>query len=145
MTRDIRLWPGVVAVSLQWLLWFVTPRLVVGGMLWQMGGSALSGLAVLLWWMFFSRVPHLERWGALGLIGGLGVAFRAVVDPSIRGGMMGAMFPLYSFPVVTTALVVAAAADAAVGFGDITSCGAGGFDRGCFRGVYRAAHGRHYG
>ena len=110
MSSRIRLWPGVVAVSLQWLLWFVTPRIVVDGGLWQMGGSALSGLAVLLWWMFFSRVPHVERWGALALIAGLGVAFRAVVDPSIQGGHMGAMFPLYSFPVVTMALVVSAAA-----------------------------------
>jgi outer membrane protein assembly factor BamB len=110
MSTRIRVWPGVVAVAVQWLLWSVTPRVVVDGMLWQMGGSALCGLAVLLWWMFFSRVPHLERWGAFALIAGLGVAFRSVVDPSIRGGMMGAMFPLYAFPVVTTALVVSAAA-----------------------------------
>ena len=110
MNRQIRLLPGVVAVTMQWLLWFVTPRAVVDGMLWQMGGSALSGLAVLIWWMFFSRVPRLERWGAFALIAGLGVMFRALVDPSIRGGMMGAMFALYAFPVVTMALVAAAAA-----------------------------------
>lgn len=28
-------------------------------------GGAIGGIAVLVWWAFFSRVRHAERWGGL--------------------------------------------------------------------------------
>jgi len=59
--KQLRLWPGVVAVTLQWLSWFgvpiVAPALTPFGMM----GGALCGLAVLVGWAFFSRVPRAER------------------------------------------------------------------------------------
>jgi outer membrane protein assembly factor BamB len=112
MNTRIRLWPGVVAVSLQWLFWFIAPFIAPDRMLWTMGASAVSGLAVLVWWMFFSRVPHAQRWGAFAVIAAAGLATKFILDASIAGGMMGMMFPMYAFPLVTMSLVVAAAAGA---------------------------------
>lgn len=55
----LRLWPGVVAIALQVLLWTVAPLVVGEGVLIAAGGSALFGLVVVLWWLFFSRAVWL--------------------------------------------------------------------------------------
>src|SRR5215510_15064345 len=66
--KPLRLWPGVIAVTLQWLIWFgvtvVAPDAMAGAMI----GSAACALAVLVWWLFFSRSPWAERLGAVALI-----------------------------------------------------------------------------
>ncbi len=71
-------------------------------------GELVGGLLVLLWWAFFSRWPHAERWGALALIIIALMATRRVLDPSIATGMMGMMFIGYAIPVVCLALVAGA-------------------------------------
>lgn len=107
--HPIRLWPGVVAVILQWLLWLVVPMLAPdAAMIGMLGGIAGGGLAVLIWWLFFSRVPWMERIGALALIAGAAFATRPILDKSIAGGMMGMMFPMLSIPVLSLALVAGA-------------------------------------
>src|SRR5438093_13622512 len=68
--KPLRLWPGVVAVVLLWLARFGLKAAIPGfrgfslGMMWALGGAA----AVLLWWVFFSRVPWLERLGGIVLM-----------------------------------------------------------------------------
>jgi outer membrane protein assembly factor BamB len=109
----LRLWPGVVAVTLQWLAWAVLPLIAPGATLVSIGGGVLGGLLVLAWWLFFSRAPWLERGLALALF-----ALALVLTPrvpgllhvSIAGGMMGLMFPIYAVPVLSLALVFWAAA-----------------------------------
>ncbi len=92
--RPLRLWPGVVAVALQWMCWYGLPRLVPSfqaGMIGAMGGVAL-GLLVIVWWAFFSRAPRLERWGAVPLAA-VAVGARArVVHESIGAMGMGVGF-----------------------------------------------------
>ena len=52
--RPLRLWPGVLAVALQWLVWLVVPMVVPdAGIIGALGGL-VGGLAVVLWWMLFS-------------------------------------------------------------------------------------------
>src|SRR5262249_51529493 len=51
-----------------------------------------------------------ERLGAVALIVVSVVATKRVVHPSIAGGMMGMMLPIFSLPALSLALVVAAAA-----------------------------------
>ena len=78
----LRLWPGVVAVTLQWmgfLLRLIDPALGV----WAMLGAVVFGLVVVVWWLVFSRAPWWERVGALALIGLAVVATRSLVHPSI--------------------------------------------------------------
>ena len=109
--QPLRVWPGVVAVILQWFLWLMPgagPFAMVGGVL---GG----GLAVLVWWLFFSRAPRIERWGAVALMLVASAATRPILHQSIAGGMMGMMFVVYAIPVLSLALVAWAVAWAAVG------------------------------
>ncbi len=68
-------------------------------------GSLLAGLAILVWWAFFSRAPRLERWGAVVLIVVAVLATRPILHPSLATGMMGMMFPVYATPVLSLALV----------------------------------------
>jgi len=68
--KPLRLWPGVVAVVLLWLARFGLKIVVPGFEGFQLGmmGGLLGALAVVLWWVFFSRAPHFERWGAIILM-----------------------------------------------------------------------------
>ncbi len=108
--KPLRLWPGVVAVVLQWLLWFVVPIVAPDATMFAVFGGLACALAVLVWWLLFSRAPWLERVGAIILMVVAVVATKRVVHPSIAGGMMGMMLPIYSIPVLSLALVAWAVA-----------------------------------
>lgn len=109
--KPVRLWPGVVAVALQWFAWQALPALVPEAAMYGiLGGVFGGGAAVLLWWLFFSRTPWLERLGALVLIPAAVFGTYFLVHPSIANGAMGLMLPLYSIPVLCLALVVWAGA-----------------------------------
>ncbi|MHB8524517.1 MAG: PQQ-binding-like beta-propeller repeat protein [Limisphaerales bacterium] len=85
------------------------PIVAPDAILFAIFGGALCALAVLVWWVFFSRAPHLERWGAIVLIIVASVATSRFIDKSIATGMMGFMFPFFAIPVMCLALVVGAA------------------------------------
>jgi outer membrane protein assembly factor BamB len=74
-------------------------------MMFGMLGGLICGLAIVVWWLVFSRAPWLERVGALVLIVIAVIVAKRVVHPSIAGGMMGMMLPVYSIPVMSMALV----------------------------------------
>lgn len=66
----LRVWPGVVAVALQWIFRFGVKELFPGikGFGYAvMGSLALAGV-LLLWWLFFSRARWLERLGAIAMM-----------------------------------------------------------------------------
>lgn len=107
---QLRLWPGVVAVLLLWFLRFGVPAVVPEAMILGVIGELVGGLAVLVWWVFFSRAPWSERWGAVVLMVAASAATRRILDESIAGGMMGMMFVAYSIPVLSLALVAGAVA-----------------------------------
>ena len=107
--RPLRLWPGVAAVALQWLLWYVMPLLMP-----SQGGTAVIGafavgLAVMAWWLFFSRSPWAERLGVMGLMIVAAAITSRLVHPSIANGMMGFMLLVYAVPALCLALVAGAA------------------------------------
>jgi outer membrane protein assembly factor BamB len=108
--RPLRLWPGVIAVALQWLIWYGVPVIAPEAFMGVMIGGLACTLAVLVWWLFFSRAPWAERLGAVALMVVSVVATKRVVHPSIAGGMMGMMLPIFSIPALSLALVAAAAA-----------------------------------
>jgi len=108
--KPLRLWPGVVIVALQLVVWIGVPFFVPDA-----GGTAIlaglgGGLAVILWWLFFSRAPWLERVGAVVLMIVAVFATSRIVHKSIAGGMMGMMLPILAIPVLGLALVAWAAA-----------------------------------
>jgi outer membrane protein assembly factor BamB len=67
-------------------------------------------VAILVWWLFFSRAPWVERGGALALMVGAMVVTSRFLHVSIAGGAMGMLFPLYAIPVLCLGLVVSAVA-----------------------------------
>ena len=103
--QRILLWPGTAAVTLQWVIRFGTPLVAPQAAAFSVIGGMVGGLAVLVWWAFFSRVPPLERWGAVALMIAAVAATPRILDPSIVGGMMGMMFPIYVIPGLSLALV----------------------------------------
>jgi outer membrane protein assembly factor BamB len=103
--QRLRLWPGVIAVVLQWLLWFVVPLFVPEAMLYGVFAGLGFGLVVLLWWLFFSRAPQIERWGVIVLMIVGSVATSRIIDKSIATGAMGFLFVMCSIPVLSLALV----------------------------------------
>ncbi|HXB70153.1 MAG TPA: PQQ-binding-like beta-propeller repeat protein [Candidatus Acidoferrales bacterium] len=104
--QQLWLWPGVVAVTLQWLVQFGTPVVAPEATIFAMLGGLVGALAVLVWWAFLSRVPHFERWGALVLIVVAVALTPRILHPSIVGGMMGMMFNFSVIPGLCLALVV---------------------------------------
>lgn len=102
---SLRLWPGITVVALQWLLRFVLPLLTPAALMYAMLGGLAGGLAVFLWWLFFSRAEKIDRWGgALLMIGTLaGMPF--LLDKSIATGMMGLMPFIYAVPVLSLTIV----------------------------------------
>ena len=105
--RPIRLWPGVVFAGLLLFARFVLP--VVMPAVGSLGVvyAIVGGLAIILWWLFFSRAPWSERLGALVLMAAAVFLTSRGVDESIANGMMGMMLPILSIPVMSVALVAA--------------------------------------
>ena len=68
LRRPLRIWPGVVAGLLLLLVRFGVPVVAPGfeGFRVAIFGGFLGILAVLVWWVFFSRAPHSRRWGVIG-------------------------------------------------------------------------------
>ena len=110
--KPLRLWPGVVLVILQWFVRFAIPALVPGGTGTQIGvfGGLFFGLAIVVWWIFFSRAPRFERWAALALMIFALAATAQFIHTSIATSMMGMMFIVHSIPVLCLAFVIWAAA-----------------------------------
>ncbi|MGH9630467.1 MAG: hypothetical protein ACRD7E_19315, partial [Bryobacteraceae bacterium] len=108
--KPLRLWPGVVIVIVQWLLWFVVPVIKPDAGLIAVIGGVAGGLAIVFWWVFFSRAPWSERLGAIVLMSVAVVATRPILHQSIQNGMMGMMFFIYVLPCLSLALGVGAAA-----------------------------------
>jgi outer membrane protein assembly factor BamB len=108
--KPLRLWPGVVIVILQLLLRFGVPAVVPGALLIGVMAVPAGGVAIILWWLFFSRAAWSERLGAIGLIIVALFATRRIIDVSIATGAMGMLFPILAIPVVSVALVAWAVA-----------------------------------
>lgn len=110
--KPLRLLPGVVIVVLQWLLWFVVPAIMPedNGTMTGVFGGMLGGLAIVVWWLFFSRAPWIERLGAIVLMGAALAATPRFLHESIATANMGLMFFFYAVPFLSLAFVIWAGA-----------------------------------
>src|ERR1700736_3287589 len=103
--KPLRLWPGVIAVVLLWLAKLAVPFAFPDDAILGLLGAVAGGLVVFVWWLLFSRAPWLERVGAIVLMVVAVLATSRIVHASIANGMMGMMLPVFSIPVLATALV----------------------------------------
>jgi outer membrane protein assembly factor BamB len=102
----LRVWPGVVLVTVQWLIRFALPAVASNTGMTAMIGGIAGGAAVLAWWLFFSRAPWVERLGALAVMVLALFGVSSLVDQSVSNGMMGMMLPVFATPLLSLALVV---------------------------------------
>src|SRR5947208_950579 len=110
-TRPLRLWPGVVIVTLQWLLRFVVPVVVPDALVYALiGGVFGGGLAIILWWVFFSRARWSEGLGAIVLMIVGMIATKSIVHVSIATGAQGMLLYILAIPGLCLAFVVWAVA-----------------------------------
>jgi outer membrane protein assembly factor BamB len=108
--KPLRLWPAVVTMVLGALIWFVAPAIQPDAILFAIISAVASGIVIVLWWLFFSRAPWVERVGAIVLmVAGVLVTSR-LVDKSIANAGMGRLMPIFSIPVLSFALVLGAVA-----------------------------------
>ena len=114
--RPLRLWPGVAAVVLQWLAWIGVPIIAPDAAPFGLAGGFLLGLVVVLWWAFFSRVPHAERWSAVLLII-VAVAATSQIPGLLHPSIMGVLFGIFVVPGLCLALVVWAVFSRSLGAG----------------------------
>jgi outer membrane protein assembly factor BamB len=110
LRKPLRILPGIIIVIIQWLVRFVLPVFIPDAIAVALFGGILGGLAVVIWWAFFSRAPRLERWIAVILMIVALLATAQIIDKSISTSMMGLMFAIYSVPVLSLAFVVWAVA-----------------------------------
>ena len=104
----LRLWPGVAIVALVWLTRVAAPAVGMSAgtefMFRVLGGFACA-LAVLIWWVGFSRASWLERAGVVAVIVAAPAATLALGHPSMLVWVLW-----YAAPVLSLALVAGAVA-----------------------------------
>jgi outer membrane protein assembly factor BamB len=108
--KPLRLWPGVAAVVVSWLVSLVVPAVAPDFAIVKLLAPVAGGAMVILWWLFFSRAPWLERLGAVLL---MAIALRAtklIVHPSIENAGQGMLIYVFGVPVLSLALVAWAVA-----------------------------------
>ena len=85
---------------------FVLPVVAPGAQLYGLLGGVACTLAIIVWWVFFSRARWSERLGVIVLMAVVIAATRLVVHESIAGAGMGIMFPIFGLMSASVALVV---------------------------------------
>ena len=117
LQNPLRLWPGVALAVFVLLARFglpvALPEAQILGMeaaLVGLFGSVIGTLAIIVWWLFFSRARWSERLGALAMMVVAVIATRALAHESITGAGMGALLYIMAIQVMSLALVLWAVA-----------------------------------
>jgi len=106
--KPLRLWPGIVALVLQWFSRFGIKALIPGisGFGKAMMATLVFTLVLVVWWAFFSRARRAERFGALGLIAlALAATWLLRHDSMWLPWMLAYAIPVLSLAFVTWAVV----------------------------------------
>jgi len=108
--KPLRVWPGVVIVLFQWVARYGLPMFVPEALPFGAMAGLASGLAIVVWWVFFSRAPWSERLGAIVLMVIALVATSRFLHVSVATAGQGYLFPMYAIPLLSLAFVVWAVA-----------------------------------
>lgn len=107
--RRLRLWPGIVAAIIVVLARLVVAPFVPGGGLSGLVVGLAGAVFILLWWLFLSRAPWLDRVGGVLLIVLAALLTRLFAHPSISTGDGGGMLIVLLLPATVPPLLVAGA------------------------------------
>ena len=109
--KPLRLWPGIALVIAMVAMVVGAPRVMPDAEL-PIGliGAMVAAVGILVWWLFFSRAPWLERIAAILLMMVSVLAIRPFVHVSISGAGQGMLMYILPVPVFMIALVMWAAA-----------------------------------
>jgi len=100
----LRLWPGVVIVLL--VASYAIPMFLPEAFLFGMIGGLVGALAIIVWWVFFSRTPWSERVGAVILMALALAATKRFLHVSMATAGMGMLFYIYTIPLLSLAFAV---------------------------------------
>ena len=104
--KPLRLWPGVALAVLQCLAWFILPIVLPDDAFYGALGAFVGGLAIAVWWEFFSRAPRSERWGAVVLMIVALYGTSRILHVSVAKAGMGMLFFIYAIPLLSFVFVV---------------------------------------
>jgi outer membrane protein assembly factor BamB len=106
--EKLKLRPGIVIVILQWITAWVIPNLFPGPWISTVGvlSGMVCGLALMVWWSFFSRAPRFERWSAIVLWIFALVIASLFTHESIRTAGQGVLFFAYAIPISSLGFMV---------------------------------------
>ena len=105
--KPLRLWPGVIVAVVVVLLRFVIPLFAPEAFIYGLIAGIVGLLAIVIWWVLFSRAPWVERVGAIFLMVVAVFAIKPLLHKSIETGLMGMMFYVYAIPPVLGPALVA--------------------------------------
>jgi outer membrane protein assembly factor BamB len=92
----LRLWPGVLAVGVQWLVMTVPPLVapdnILAFMIAKFYGPIVGMLGVAVWWLFFSRLRWADRLLGLAAFAVISAGAICLLHPGFRA--MGPMIPI---------------------------------------------------
>ena len=109
--KPLRLWPGVIAaVALVLFKLVAIPIVSPGAPPVGLLGGLVAALAIVVWWVFFSRALWSERIGAIVLMVVALFVTSRVVHESIARAPGGMLFLILAVPALSFALVVWAVA-----------------------------------
>lgn len=106
--EKLRLRPGIIIVLLQWIIAWLIPAIFPGPWMSAVGvlGGIACGLALMVWWAFFSKAPLFDRWSAIVIwILALFLASRFSHD-SVRTAGQGMLFFAHAIPLSSLGFIV---------------------------------------
>lgn len=106
----LRLWPGVAIVATQWALRFGLPVVMPDATMYAVMSGLAGWLALVVWWLLFSRAAWFDRVAAIVLMLGAMAAAWPFLDLSLQTGAMGLVYPMLAVPGLCLAFVIWAAA-----------------------------------
>jgi outer membrane protein assembly factor BamB len=104
--KPVRVWPALAIVGLEIAGIALAPVLFEDAMIAGIGAVVGGALLIVLWWLFFSRAPWLERIGAIVLMVALAMIVKPVADISIAGAGQGFLVYIMTAPLLAFALVL---------------------------------------
>src|SRR5687767_13041401 len=113
--KPLRLWPALVIIGIQIAGVALAPVLFEDPMLAGIGAVVGGAVLIVLWWLFFSRAPWLERIGAVVLMVPLALLMKRLSDISIAGAGQGFLVYIMTVPLLAFGLVLWAASTRRLG------------------------------